>query len=94
MTPLQRAIEICGSQSELARRIGGKVKPGHIHYWLKNSVSAEACVGIERATHGAVSRHDLRPDLFGPSPSNSANAAAAPAAPAQQQPGGDAAKVA
>lgn len=25
-------------------------------------------VTLERATHGAVTRHDLRPDVFGPAP--------------------------
>jgi len=65
MSALEKAITICGSQSELARRIGGKVRTGHIHYWLKNRVPADRCGDIETATEGKVTRHDLRPDVFG-----------------------------
>jgi DNA-binding transcriptional regulator YdaS (Cro superfamily) len=69
MTPLQRAIEHCGSQSELARRMGGKVRTAHIYHWLRNGVTAERCIAIEHATGGAVTRYDLRPDVFGQPPS-------------------------
>ncbi|WP_037114643.1 YdaS family helix-turn-helix protein [Rhodanobacter sp. OR92] len=65
MSALEKAITICGSQSELARRIGGKVRTGHIHYWLRNKVPADRCADIEHATAGQVTRHDLRPDVFG-----------------------------
>lgn len=63
---LRRAIEICGGQSHLAARIGGKVKQAHVWYWLRRSerVPAEYVIAVERATEGAVSRHDLRPDLY------------------------------
>lgn len=65
MSPLEKAISICGdSQSELARRIGGKVRTGHVYYWLRNKVPPEHCLAIERATGGAVTCHDLRPDVF------------------------------
>jgi DNA-binding transcriptional regulator YdaS (Cro superfamily) len=70
MSPLEKAIQICGSQSELARRIGGKVRTGHIHYWLRNRVPSERCVAIEQATEGRVTRHDLRPDVFGEAPAH------------------------
>lgn len=69
MSALSKAITICGSQSELARRIGGKVRTGHIYHWLRNTVPAERCLAIEQATGGKVTRHDLRPDVFGTSPS-------------------------
>lgn len=65
MTPLQKAIQACGSQSELARRIGGTVRTGHIYYWLRNEVPGEYCRAIEEATAGAVTKYDLRPDVFG-----------------------------
>lgn len=65
MTPLQKAIQVCGSQSELARRIGGKVRTGHIYYWLRNEVPGEYCRAIEEATSGAVTAYELRPDVFG-----------------------------
>ncbi len=64
-SPLARAVEIAGTQTELARRIGGKVKQQHVHYWLShNYVPAEHVLAIEAATAGAVKRHELRPDLY------------------------------
>lgn len=66
-TPLQRAIEAANGQSALARMIGRQ--QGHIHYWLKHSkegVPPQAAIDIETALGGAVTRHELRPDIFGP----------------------------
>lgn len=65
MSALEDAITICGSQSELARRIGGKVRTGHIHYWLRNKVPADRCAAIEKATGGQVTCEMLRPEVFG-----------------------------
>jgi DNA-binding transcriptional regulator YdaS (Cro superfamily) len=50
MTPFEKAISICGSQAELARRMGGKTRTGHIYYWLKNGLSPEAAVLVETAS--------------------------------------------
>ena len=61
---LERAIEFAGSQAALARAIGGRVRQQHIYYWLRHAVPAEYCADIERATHGRVTRRDLRPDIF------------------------------
>lgn len=65
---LERAIQSVGSQAELARRIGKT--QAHIWNWLNRDkqVPAEAVIPIESATEGKVSRHDLRPDIFGPAP--------------------------
>lgn len=62
-----RAIELCdNSQSELARRCGGKVRQGHVWKWLHmDQLTADACLNIERATDGRVSRHEMRPEYFG-----------------------------
>lgn len=74
MTPrdaLLRACEIAGGQTALARVIGGKVRQGHIWYWLNTdgaALPAEYCITVENATRGEVSRYDLRPDVFGPHP--------------------------
>lgn len=64
MDALRRAIEIAGSQANLARLIGKK--PGHVWAWLHRDqrVPAEVCRAIERATDGRVKRHELRPDIF------------------------------
>ena len=74
---LKRAVGIMGSQSALARAIGENVKQAHVWYWLNEGagrVPAEHCAAIERATEGKVTRHDLRPDIFGP-PSNAKRSA-------------------
>lgn len=72
-THLERAIRIAGGQSQLARRIGGKVRQGHVWKWLNrcDKVPVEAAIKIEEAVAGEVTRHDLRPDVFGPSPDES-----------------------
>ena len=64
-TPLEKAVEIAGSQAELARRIGKK--QAHVWNWLNRDkeVPAESVLSIEAATAGKVTRHDLRPDIFG-----------------------------
>lgn len=64
-TAIQKAVEACGSQSELARRIGKK--QGHVWYWLHSGRAApDVCQAIERATDGVVTAAELRPDVFGP----------------------------
>lgn len=59
---LERAVELAGGQSALARAIGKS--QSHIWHWLKvaKRVPAEAAVAIEKAT--GVSRKELRPDLY------------------------------
>lgn len=64
---LQRAVEITGGQSALARAIG--VKQAHVWYWLnrmQGKVTAEHVLAIESATGGQVTRSELRPDLYPP----------------------------
>lgn len=72
---LRKAIETAGSQAELARRIGKK--QAHVWNWLNRDkiVPAEAVLAIEHATDGVVTRHDLRPDIFGPAPEHNETAA-------------------
>lgn len=62
--PIERAVEIAGGQSALARLIG--CKQAHVWWWLNRSlrVPAEYVLPIEAATEGAVTRHDLRPDIY------------------------------
>ncbi len=49
----------------MARACG--VKQGHVWHWLNKShrVPADYVLTIEAATGGAVTRHELRPDIFG-----------------------------
>ncbi len=70
-SPLQRAIDAAGSQAALSERIGASQQL--ISYWVKKAtrgVPAEYVVAIEQAT--GVSRHDLRPDIYGPAPAEKA----------------------
>lgn len=65
-TPLDRAIEICGGQTGLGRKIGASQQL--VAYWQKvrkGRVPAEFARDIELAVDGQVTRKDLRPDLFG-----------------------------
>jgi DNA-binding transcriptional regulator YdaS (Cro superfamily) len=73
-TPLEKAISVAGGQVALGRAIG--VSQQRISWWLNKCagrVPAEFCVPIERAT--GVSKHDLRADVFGPTPTTPAEAA-------------------
>lgn len=64
-TALERAIEIAGSQSALARQINTSQQ--NVWAWLKKAdgkVPAEYVLPIEKATCGEVGRHELRPDIY------------------------------
>ena len=52
------------SQAELARHL--EVTPGLVWQWLNGHrrIAAEQVLPIEKATDGAVTRHELRPDLY------------------------------
>lgn len=62
---IERAINILGLAG-LARVLG--VSPQAVHKWRSTRVPAERCATVEKATGGAVTRYDLRPDVFGPAP--------------------------
>lgn len=64
---IHRAIAHHGSQKKLADSMGCSQQ--QIAYLLKaKNISAEMAKKIDEATGGAVSRHDLRPDIFGAAP--------------------------
>ncbi|WP_373565917.1 transcriptional regulator [Microbulbifer okhotskensis] len=62
---LKRAVAIVGTKSGLAKSIG--VKPPVITQWFKSKrpIPAGQCRPIEAATNGAVTRYELRPDIYG-----------------------------
>jgi len=75
-TELEKAVEVCGGQTALARAIG--VQQPHVWNWLNRAhgvVPAEYCMKIEAATKGAVTRYELRPDVFGEAPQSQQEAA-------------------
>ena len=59
-TALEDAIKAAGGTAALARAIN--VTPQAISLWER--VPAERVLAVEEATQQAVSRHDLRPDLY------------------------------
>lgn len=63
MGALNRAIEIAGGVTALASRL--KTTPQVVNNWrARKSVPPERCAEIEAATNGAVTREQLRPDIF------------------------------
>lgn len=78
--PIDRAIDIAGSQSALARLIG--VSQMAVSRWQRgvSPVTPENVLAVEAAT--GISRHDLRPDLY----PREAPTAAAPTSPVDLEP--------
>ena len=75
ISPIEQAVINAGGQSALARILSTEtraLKQGHVWAWVNrgNPVPAEFVLAIETAT--GVSRHDLRPDVFGPAPEGEA----------------------
>lgn len=64
-SPIKRAVQSVGSNAALAIQVG--VSPGMVSQWVsgKRPVAATRCAAIETATKGAVTRYELRPDVFG-----------------------------
>lgn len=67
MEALLRAVTLAGGQSALARRIGKT--QSHVAQWLRRGrAGPTACIAIETAVGGQVTRYELRPDVFGKPP--------------------------
>lgn len=63
MNTIETAIHQAGGIKALARKLG--VRYQAIQQWNKRQrPPAERCLAIEQAT--GISRHDLRPDVYGP----------------------------
>lgn len=62
MNAIERAINIAGNATRLANILGVSVQA--VCFWRdgRRGIPAEKCTAIERATGGAVTRRDLRPD--------------------------------
>jgi len=63
MTAIEVACKNLGSQRALAVMLG--VTPATVNQWISGirPIPAERCPAIERATAGAVTCEDLRPDV-------------------------------
>lgn len=63
--PIDKAIRLAGSQSALARLIGGSCKPQTVQYWFScGRVSPVAALRISRALNNAVTKHELCPEAY------------------------------
>ena len=60
---IERAAQLMGGQSALARKLGCTPQ-AVLKMCATGRVPAERVLAIEEATDGAVTRHDLRPDLY------------------------------
>jgi DNA-binding transcriptional regulator YdaS (Cro superfamily) len=60
--PLDLAISVAGSMTALAEQLG--ITPQAVARW--RNVPAGRCLEVERLT--GISRHHLRPDIYGPEP--------------------------
>lgn len=75
---IKTAVNQFGSQAKLAEAMGCSQQ--QIAYLLNKEtrkISAEMAKAVDEATGGTVSRHELRPDIFGPAPAQEASEAAA-----------------
>lgn len=68
---LQAAVTLVGSEAKLGKATGFS-QNAIWHAKTQGRVSAEMAAAIDRATGGAVSKHRLRPDLYGTSPEQAA----------------------
>jgi len=65
---MRKAVELIGGNIEVARCLD--VHPSFISQMVTGHrlVPCKYVQSIEQATHGAVTRYDLRPDVFGVAP--------------------------
>ena len=68
---IEHAVQIHGSQARLAAAMGCSQQ--QISYLLNaKSITAEMAKALDEVTDGKVSRHELRPDIFGPAQAGAA----------------------
>lgn len=53
------------TQAEIARHLG--IRPAAVLKWRRGRIPAERCLSLETLTQGKVTRHEMRPDVFGSS---------------------------
>lgn len=62
---IERAIEICGTQVEFAKRLGCTYQ--NIQGWKKTGrIPAERVLQVESITDGQLTRYEIRPDIYQP----------------------------
>lgn len=61
---IERAVAIYGSEAKLAEAVGVS-QPAINKARKRGAVSPKLALEIDRATGGEISKHQLRPDIFG-----------------------------
>lgn len=59
---LEKAISLCGGVKPLAKRL--EMTYQAVYVWRTNGVPVTRCLDVEKATNGAVTRQELRPDYY------------------------------
>lgn len=62
MNAINKAIELAGSQTALAEKVGCKQQ--NVSQWTRNRVSPEFVLGVAKAVDFQVTPHELRPDIY------------------------------
>lgn len=62
MDAYTKAIKTAGGITRLAEAIG--ISPQHLCNWRSRGIPAERVLPIVRATGGAVTPYELRPDIY------------------------------
>ena len=62
ITPLERAVEVAGSQSRFADAVGASQQI--VSYWLSKGKPLPAEYVLAAEAKLGISRHDLRPDIY------------------------------
>lgn len=67
--PVSEIIKLLGGPTEAARKLN--IKPNVVMMWRKRrSIPADRVLAVEAIT--GVSRHEMRPDVFGPAKTGTA----------------------
>ena len=67
LSSARKAVSLAGGPSALSRQLG--ITPQAISRWrARDTVPANWVLSIEALLDGEISRHDLRPDVFGYEP--------------------------
>lgn len=70
-TPLEIAIRLAGGVPTVAKTMD--ISQPAVHRWrARGKAPAGRVIDLERATGGRVTRYELRPDVFGPAPTDAA----------------------
>lgn len=84
MNIVLRAIAYLDPPKQVSLARACHVFPQAVTRWVRTGkIPASYCIAIERATNGAVTRYELREDVFGPDPSKQTKPSSTPEQPVQ-----------